>query len=100
MGDVCLIKYGKEKRGKYRLGRVVEVKKGEDKLVRKVILHYKNEGEKVFRSVSRPIQGIAVIVPVKEQGKPEAEGMSTEEVNNKEGSAEKEAKKRPPEALP
>ena len=71
IGDVCLIKYGKEKRGKYRLGRVTDVKKGEDELVRKVVLQYKNEGEKVFRSVSRPIQGIAVIVPVEEQGKAE-----------------------------
>ena len=67
VGDVCLIRYGKEKRGRYRLGKVIEVKKGEDKLVRKVILQYKNEGEKVFRTVSRPIQGIAVIVPIEEQ---------------------------------
>ena len=67
VGDVCLIRYGKEKRGRYRLGKVIEAIKGEDNLVRKVILQYKNEGEKVFRTVSRPIHGIAVIVPIEEQ---------------------------------
>ena len=35
VGDVCLIRYGKDKRATYRLGRVKEVKKGADKLARK-----------------------------------------------------------------
>ena len=66
-GDVCLIRYKKEKRATYRLGRVTEVEKGEDGLVRKAVLKYKLSGEKNFRTVSRPIHGIAVIVPVEEQ---------------------------------
>ena len=74
VGDVCLIRYGKDKRATYRLGRVTDVKKGTDGLVRKVTLNYKLPSEKVFRTVSRPIQGIAVIVPVEEQ---EAQGEET-----------------------
>ena len=71
VGDVCLIRYAKEKRATYRLGRVSEVKKGVDGLVRKVTLKYKLPTEKVFRVVDRPIQGIAVIVPVEEQDQSE-----------------------------
>ena len=67
VGDVCLIQYKKERRATYRLGRVVEVQKGEDGLVRKVTLKYKLSDEKKFRTVSRPIHGIAVIVPVEDQ---------------------------------
>ena len=67
VNDVCLIRYKKEKRATYRLGRVTEVEKGEDGLVRKAVLKYKLSGEKNFRTVSRPIHGIAVIVPVEEQ---------------------------------
>ena len=67
VGDVCLIKYADLKRGTYRLGRVKCAEPGKDNHVRSVTLVYKNEGEKVFREVQRPIQGIAVIVPVEEQ---------------------------------
>ena len=67
VGDVCLIKYADLKRGTYRLGRVKCAEPGKDNRVRSVTLIYKNEGEKVFREVQRPIQGIAVIVPVEEQ---------------------------------
>ena len=67
VGDVCLIRYGKDKRATYKLGRVKEVKKGVDKLIRKVTLEYKLPNEKTFRTVDRPIHGIAVIVPVEEQ---------------------------------
>ena len=31
-------------------------------------MNYKLPGEKCFRSVERPIHGIAVIVPIEEQG--------------------------------
>ena len=55
------------KRGTYRLSRVKSVRTGTDGKVRTVTLSYKNENEKVFREVERPIQGIAVIVPVEEQ---------------------------------
>ena len=71
VGDVCLIRYGKDKRGTYCLGRVEEVKRGADGLVRKVSLKYKLPGEKTFRTVDRPIQGIAVVVPVEEQSNTE-----------------------------
>ena len=68
VGDVCLIRYGKDKRATYRLGRVTEAKAGSiDGLVRKVVLEYKLPNENVFRNVERPIHGIAVIVPVEEQ---------------------------------
>jgi hypothetical protein len=68
VGDICLIKYGKEKRANYRLGRVTKVKKGTDGLVRTVELQYKLPTKKKFRTVDRPIHGIAVIVPIEEQG--------------------------------
>ena len=71
VGDVCLIRYGKDKRATYRLGRVDVVKKGVDGLVRKVSLKYRLPNEKTFRTVDRPIQGIAVIVPVEEQSNAE-----------------------------
>ena len=67
IGDVCLIRYQKEVRSTYRLGRVREVKTGTDGLVRTVRLEYKLPNEKVFRSVDRPVQGISVIVPIEEQ---------------------------------
>ena len=67
VGDMCLIRYGKDKRATYRLGRVKEVKKGADKLVRKVVVNYKLPEKRVFRTVYRPIHGIAVIVPIEEQ---------------------------------
>ncbi len=67
VGDVCLIRYRKETRSTYRLGRVEEAKAGSDGLVRTVVLKYKLPNEKKFRTVSRPIQGISVIVPVEEQ---------------------------------
>ena len=67
MGDVCLIQYKKERHATYRLGRAVEVQKGEDGLVKKVTLKYKLSDEKKFRTASRPIHGIAVIVPVEDR---------------------------------
>ncbi len=67
VGDICLIRYRKEVRSTYRLGRVREVKTGTDGLVRTVRLEYKLPSEKVFRSVDRPVQGISVIVPIEEQ---------------------------------
>ena len=76
VGDVCLIKYTNMKRGTYRLGQVKDVRAGKDSKVRTVTLKYKNPNEKVFREVERPVQGIAVIVPVEEQAStlnPEAE---------------------------
>ena len=51
----------------YRLGRVKEVKVGSDSLVRTIVLEYKLPNETKFRTVSRPIQGVSVIVPIEEQ---------------------------------
>ena len=85
--DVCLIRYGKDKRATYRLGRVKQIKKGSDGLVRKVTLQYKLPSEKVFRNVDRPIQGIAVIVPVEEQSpgieKATASNIDTSLIDNR-----------------
>ena len=67
VGDVCLIRYRNEVRATYRLGRVQQTKLGEDGHVRTVVLKYKLPTEKVFRTVTRPVQGIAVIVPMEEQ---------------------------------
>ena len=67
VGDVCLIKYRNETRSTYRLGRVKEAKVGKDTLVRSVVLEYKLPNETKFRTVSRPVQGVAVIVPIEEQ---------------------------------
>jgi hypothetical protein len=67
IGDVCLIRYRNEARGTYRLGRVEEVKLGDDGLVRTVSLKYKLPTEKNYRKVDRPIHGISVIVPIEEQ---------------------------------
>ena len=66
-GDVCLIRYANERKANYRLGRVIDVKKSSDGLVRSVKLVYKNANETSFREVDRPIHGIAVIVPIEEQ---------------------------------
>ena len=67
VGDVCLIRYNNELRATYRLGCVENVKRGEDGLVRTINLRYKLPGEKKFRTVDRPVQGVSVIVPVEEQ---------------------------------
>ena len=67
VGDICLIRYRKETRATYRMGRIHEVRRGVDGLVRSVVLQYKLPNEKVFRKVDRPIHGICVIVPVEEQ---------------------------------
>ena len=62
-----MIRYRKETRATYRMGRIQEVRRGGDGLVRSVVLQYKLPNEKVFRKVDRPIHGICVIVPVEEQ---------------------------------
>ena len=65
-----------ETRATYRMGRVQEVRKGTDGHVRSVVLQYKLAHEKTFRTVSRPIHGICVIVPTEEQH-PSAESNET-----------------------
>ena len=45
----------------------MDVRTGRDGLVRKVVLEYKLPNEKKHRLVDRPIQGIAVIVPIEEK---------------------------------
>ena len=46
---------------------MTEVKVGTDSLVRIVVLQYKLSNETKFRTVSRPVQGVSVIVPIEEQ---------------------------------
>ena len=72
-------------RATYRLGRVTELKRGDDGLVRKVAREYRLPNGNCFRSVVRPIHGIAVIVPVKEQSNHELDPTVPEFVplNNK-----------------
>ena len=72
LGDIALIRYKNDIKATYRLGKVMDVKKGSDGLARKVVLKYKLPQEKVHRLVDRPIHGIAVIVPIEEQGKSNA----------------------------
>ena len=62
-----MIRYKKEVRSTYRLGRVIEVHAGIDGIVRKVTLQYRLPSEKSYRYVDHPVHGIAVIVPVEEQ---------------------------------
>ena len=66
INDICLIRY-KSLRSTYRLGRIKDIHRGTDGLVRRVTLEYKLPNEKKFRRVDRAIHGIAVIVPVEEQ---------------------------------
>ena len=86
VGDVCLIRYGKDKRATYRLGRVKEVKKGVDGLVRTVVLKYKLPEEKRYRTVDRPIHGIAVIVPTEVQTNDEADADVNSQSTNKDAA--------------
>ena len=67
VGDVCLIRYKNEVRSNYRLGCGKDVKRGNDGLVRTVILKYKLAAETKFRTVDHPVQGISIIVPVEKQ---------------------------------
>jgi hypothetical protein len=48
----------------YRLGRVVEVFKGEDGHVRRAIITYKNPNEVAFRTTEKPIHKLILVVPV------------------------------------
>ena len=45
----------------WRMGRVKEVEVSRDKLVRVVIIEYKNHGESVFRTTRRAVRKIAVL---------------------------------------
>ena len=78
VGDVCLIKYKSAVKAHYKLGRVTRVKEGTDGLVRTVTLAYKNPNEKVHREVDRPVNGVAVIVPIEEQEGSSADPASIE----------------------
>ena len=66
-GDIALIQYKKDLKAMYRRGKVIDIQKGSDGLVRKVVLQYKLPNENVHRLVDRPIHGIAIIVPIEEQ---------------------------------
>ena len=78
VGGVCLIRYRKDKQATYRLGRVIEVSKGIDGLVRIVVLQFRLFNERKFRTVDRPTHGIAVIISIEEQGVVEAADVGDE----------------------
>jgi hypothetical protein len=63
-GDVVLMKEESIVSNDYRLGRVVEVFKGEDGHVRRAIITYRNPNEAVFRTTERPIHKLILVVPV------------------------------------
>jgi len=60
--DVVLMKEESVVSCDYKLGRVVEVFKGEDGHVRRAIIIYKNPGESVFRRTERPIHKLILVV--------------------------------------
>jgi Family of unknown function (DUF5641) len=62
-GDVVLMKEESMASCDYRLGRVVEVFKGEDGHVRRAVITYKNPNETVFRKTQRPIHKLILVVP-------------------------------------
>ena len=49
------------------MGKRKEVKVASGSLDRTIVLEYKLPNETKFRSVSQPIQGVSVIVPIEEQ---------------------------------
>jgi hypothetical protein len=63
-GDVVLMKEESMVSNDYRLGRVVEVFKGEDGHVRRAIITYRNPNEVAFRTTERPIHKLILVVPV------------------------------------
>ena len=64
---MCLLKQRKETGSTYNFGRVKEFKVGSDSLVETVVFEYKLPNEKKFHTVSGPIEGVSVIVPIEEQ---------------------------------
>ena len=63
-GDLVLIKNENAAGVDYQRGRAKQVFKGEDGHVRSAEVEYKNVSEKVFRTTTRPIQKLVVLVPV------------------------------------
>ena len=52
----------------YRLARVHKILPSEsDNLVRKALIQYKNPGERKFRFLERPVQGLVLLLPIEEQ---------------------------------
>jgi hypothetical protein len=64
VGNVVLVKNETTAGEEFQRERVMEAIPREDGHVRSVQVEFKNPGEKVFRSTLRPIQKIAVIVPL------------------------------------
>jgi len=63
-GDLVLIKNESAAGVDYQRGRVKQTFKGEDGHVRSAEVEYRNVSEKVFRTTTRPIQKLVVLVPV------------------------------------
>jgi len=64
VGDLVMIKNENAAGVDYQRGRVRQTFMGEDGHVRSAEVEYRNASEKVFRTTTRPIQKLVVLVPV------------------------------------
>ncbi len=62
--DLVLMKNENAAGVEYQRGRIKAVFPGEDGHVRSAEVEYKNPSEKVYRTTTRPIQKLVVLVPV------------------------------------
>jgi hypothetical protein len=71
VGDVVLLKDETAAGDTYKLARVVEVfRNAQDARVREVTVAYKNSNEKSFRTSTRPIHKIVLVVPAEDANLP------------------------------
>jgi hypothetical protein len=71
VGDIVLLKDETAAGDTYKLARVVEVfRNAQDARVREVTVAYKNFGEKSFRTSTRPIHKIVLVVPAEDANLP------------------------------
>ena len=64
VGDIVLVQDSNHVRGKWQIARVSKVLPGDDGLVRRVELEYKNPDGRKFTTIERPVQRLIVLVPV------------------------------------
>ena len=66
-GDIVLfLKNEKEFDQQYQYGRVNDIYRGKDGLIRKVDVQYKNPTEDTFRTTSRGVRDLVLISPIDE----------------------------------
>ena len=67
VGDIVLfLKNEKEFDQQYQYGRIAEVYRGKDELIRKVDVQYKNPNEDTFRNTKRGVRDLVLISPIDE----------------------------------